>query len=62
MVIPEYNTINVLHDDKIVIQAKINTLKKYLEEGKITEDDYMQEKLRVENAIIKHKLGYAFTW
>jgi hypothetical protein len=60
--IPEYNAIDVKNDTKEVIQAKIDVLKKGVEEGTVTEEEYENEKLRVETALLVHKLGYAFTW
>lgn len=60
--IHDYNRIDVNTDTKIVIQAKINAMKLEVSLGNMTEQEYLNEKSRVENEMSNYNVNYAFNW
>ena len=60
--IHSYNRIDVNTDTKTVIQAKIDTMKLEVSLGNMTEQEYLNEKSRVENEMSNYNVNYAFNW
>jgi len=60
--IHDYNRIDVNTDTKTVIQTKINTMKLEVSLGNMTEQEYLNEKSRVENEMSNYNVNYAFNW
>jgi hypothetical protein len=60
--IHDYNRIDVNTDTKTIIQAKINTMKLELSLGNMTEQEYLNEKSRVENEMSNYNVNCKFSW
>ena len=62
--IPEYNKIDFEKDDLAVVKAKVKILKEAVEDGRLSQEEYLAEKERVLKEYEKCRtlLGYAFTW
>ena len=60
--IHDYNRIDVNTDTKTIIQTKINTMKLEVSLGNMTEQEYLNEKSRVENEMSNYNVNYAFNW
>jgi hypothetical protein len=60
--IHDYNRIDVNKDTKTIIQAKINTMKLELSLGNMTEQEYLNEKSRVENEMSNYNVNCKFSW
>jgi len=60
--IHDYNKIDINTDTKTVIQAKINAMKLEVSLGNMTEQEYLNEKSRVENEMSNYNINYAFNW
>ena len=60
--IHDYNRIDVNTDTKTIIQLKINTMKLEVSLGNMTEQEYLNEKLRVENEMSNYNINCDFDW
>ena len=60
--IHDYNRIDINTDTKTIIQAKINTMKLELSLGNMTEQEYLNEKSRVENEMSNYNVNCKFNW
>ena len=60
--IHNYNKIDVNTDTKTVIQSKIDTMKLEVSLGNMTEQEYLNEKLRVENEMSNYNINCDFDW